>query len=183
MPDLDENEWDLIINNISLISVMEGLPLRNKPYMGYSIVTNTKSKEFVDPDEIYLFTNESGGLVYHKITWNGFKNTDSFGAAYRNIDFDRKNFDVVKEDGTGTEKRYYYIHGKFNAAGNMIISDYDSVVTSANVIEGTDNNSATQEALNVVTNTARNTYYKALYRERYVNYKSLNFGNLYIEQY
>ena len=43
MPDLDEREWDLIVNNISLISVMEGLPLRNKPYMGYSIVTNTKS--------------------------------------------------------------------------------------------------------------------------------------------
>ncbi len=42
MPELDEREWDKIINNVNLISFMQGIPLKNKYYMGYSVVTNTR---------------------------------------------------------------------------------------------------------------------------------------------
>ncbi len=49
-------------------------------------------------------------------------------------------------------------------------ADYESVVASTNVYE------ATAEALTNINNNAKKAYYTALYRERYVNYKSLNFG-------
>lgn len=65
MPDLDETEWDDIINNVSLISFMQGLPLKNKYYRGYSVVTNTQSREFVNPSEIYLIDNNNN--KYHRI--------------------------------------------------------------------------------------------------------------------
>lgn len=167
-PELDETEWDKIINNVSLITFMQGLPLKNKYYRGYSVVTNTQSKEFVDPDEIYILTKETAGKVYHKITWRGFDETatNTETAAYRNVDFRRKTYTGLDDDGiTKIEKYYYPQRGT---------ADYESIVASTNVY------GSTQEAISELEtgngNAAIKAYYTALYRERYANYKSLNFG-------
>lgn len=166
MPELDETEWDKIINNVSVISFMQGLPLKNKYYRGYSVVTNTQSKEFVDPDEIYILTKETAGKVYHKITWRGFDETatNTETAAYRNVDFRRKTYTGLDDEGiTKIEKYYYPQRGT---------ADYESIVASTNVY------GSTQEAIDKLgfDNAAVTAYYTALYRERYANYKSLNFG-------
>lgn len=168
MPELDETEWDKIINNVSIISFMQGLPLKNKYYRGYSVVTNTQSKEFVDPDEIYLLpylfnTNEK---VYHKITWKGFEDINAYRIdAYRNVDFRRKTYTGLDDDGITKIEKYYY--------PQKATADYESVVASTNVY------SSTQEAINTLSSknpSVVKAYYTALYRERYVKYKSLNFG-------
>ena len=164
MPELKETEWDKIINNVSLISFMQGLPLKNKFYKGYSVVTNIQSREFVDPDEIYIIQ----GNQYHKITWTNYTQEPITGV-YRNIDFNEKKF-------SETSSKYYLPHSE--------IACYESIVTSTNIykgeIDGTTGTiitSAMQQALNQLGDNVKNAYYKALYRERYVNYKSLNFGN------
>lgn len=128
MPELDETQWDKIINNVNLISFMQGIPLKNKYYMGYSVVTNTQSKEFVDPDEIYLLTNESGGEQYHKIILKNLATKNVKSVAYRNIDFRRKTYMGTDVDGTKIEKYYY---------PQTAIADYESIVASTNVYNST----------------------------------------------
>lgn len=179
MPELDEREWDRIINNVNLISFMQGIPLRNKYYMGYSVVTNTQSKEFVDPDEIYLLTGNENLQQYHKITWTGLKTEEESNikdVAYRNIDFRRKTYMETNTYGT-KEEVYYYPHGAINGIGTIITADYDSIITSTDVyVEDETYKNAIEKAMREIQDKAKRAYYTALYRERYVNYKSLNFG-------
>ena len=171
MPELDETEWDKIINNVSLISFMQGLPLKNKYYRGYSVVTNTQSREFVNPNEIYLINNNDN--KYHKITCKeNSQATDVIG--YRNTTFGRKSYTSTENVGI-TEERYYYQHNKTNNSNNpeYPTACYECIVTSSNTYN------SIQEAMsnNNVSDAVKKAYYTALYRERYVNYKSLNFGN------
>ena len=169
MPDLDETEWDDIINNVSLISFMQGLPLKNKYYRGYSVVTNTQSREFVNPSEIYLIDNNNN--KYHRITCKGNQNVTGNVIRYRNTTFGRKSY-TATENGGITEERYYYQHNKTNNSNSpeYPTACYECIVTSSNTYN------TIQEAMNNVSNNVKKAYYTALYRERYVNYKSLNFG-------
>ena len=163
MPELDETEWDKIINNVSLISFMQGLPLQNKYYRGYSVVTNTQSREFVNPSEIYL--KDTNSKKYHKITCKSSYNST---VGYRNTSFRRKKFTNTNE--TPPTENYYFnqpLKGE-----NDYSTCYECIVTSSNTYN------SLEEALSKSNNNNNNkqAYYKALYRERYVNYKSLNFG-------
>lgn len=63
MPKLREDEWDRIINNVSIISFMQGLNIGGKIYNGYSIITNNKNQEVVNEDSIYMITNNN---QYHR---------------------------------------------------------------------------------------------------------------------
>ena len=65
MPELQEDEWEQILNNVSVISFMQGLSIGGKVYNGYSIVTNTKTEEVVNTDSIYLITSDG---QYHRAT-------------------------------------------------------------------------------------------------------------------
>lgn len=65
MPELQEDEWEQILNNVSVISFMQGLSIGGKIYNGYSIVTNTKTEEVVNTDSIYLITSDG---QYHRAT-------------------------------------------------------------------------------------------------------------------
>ena len=66
LPVLQEDEWDSILENVSVISFLQGLPIKNKYYNGYSIVTNNQNKEFVDPKSIYFIDHNNPGK-YHSI--------------------------------------------------------------------------------------------------------------------
>ena len=65
MPELQEDEWEKILNNVSIISFMQGLSIGGKVYNGYSIVTNTKTEEVVNTDSIYITTSDG---QYHRAT-------------------------------------------------------------------------------------------------------------------
>ena len=103
MPELQEDEWEEILNNVSIISFMQGLSIGGKIYNGYSIVTNTKTKEVVNTDAIYIIADG----YYHRAT-----DTDLIGnnniedVAYLNIDFERNSVT------NGTTTNYFYPHGE-----------------------------------------------------------------------
>lgn len=172
MPDLDETEWDDIINNVSLISFMQGLPLRNKYYRGYSVVTNTQSREFVNPSEIYLIDNNNGNNKYHRITCKENQSITGNVIGYRNTTFGRKSYTSTGNSGI-TDENYYYQHNNPNKQDrDYPTACYECIVTSSSTYN------TIQEAMsnNNVSDTVKRAFYTALYRERYVNYKSLNFG-------
>ena len=60
MPKLKEDEWDRILNNISIISFMQGLNIGSKDYNGYAIATNNNNEEVVTENSIYIANATEG---------------------------------------------------------------------------------------------------------------------------
>ncbi len=101
MPELQEDEWEEILNNVSIISFMQGLSIGGKIYNGYSIVTNTKTKEVVNTDAIYIIADG----YYHRATDTDLiENSNIEDVAYLNIDFERNSVT------NGTTTQYFYPH-------------------------------------------------------------------------
>lgn len=125
MPEIDETEWDKVVSNVGLIAFMQGIPMGNKYYNDYCIVSNNNNKEFVSEDSIYIIaTDSSGREEYHRV---GCRKLDEsgviLGQAYLNIDFRRqtvkgkeidKNDDgslrtnPITEEYIYIDKNYYY---------------------------------------------------------------------------
>lgn len=96
MPILKDDEWEKIINNVSIISFLQGVNMGGKNYNGYSIVTNNKTKEVVSLESIYIQT----GSTYHRITDNNLKTENLTSAIGRfNMDFEKRSI-VLDEDNS-----------------------------------------------------------------------------------
>ena len=58
MPTMTENDWYNISNNVSVVSFLQGLVVGNYKYFNdYAVVLNTKQKEFISKDSIYVQEN------------------------------------------------------------------------------------------------------------------------------
>lgn len=86
MPKLKDDEWDKIMDNISIISFLQGLNIGGKVYNGYSIINNNKNKEVVKEDSIYITTSDG---EYHRSYEDGLSNNIEQGVL--NIDFEIKS--------------------------------------------------------------------------------------------
>ena len=93
MPKLKEDEWSNIINNVSIISFLQGLNIGGKIYNGYSIVTNDKSQEVVAEDSIYIITNDN---QYHRANDIDLQGNSNIKMGALNLDFEIKT--VVTEN-------------------------------------------------------------------------------------
>lgn len=155
MPVLKENEWDKILNHVSIISFLQGLSIGGKIYNGHSIITNNKNQEVVNEESIYIRTADG---KYHRANCNNITNDTAIEGIF-NIDLERKSY--TKSDG-----EYYFFPKKVLEGGC-----YDCIVRQTNVtetenfyqyMEGKGNGKIAQE------------YFTALGRERYGMYKTHN---------
>ena len=165
MPKLKEDEWEKIINNVSIISFLQGLNIGGKIYNGYSIITNDKNEELVKEDSIYMVTPNDN--QYHRPNDKDLKNQTSsniYGAL--NVDFERKSI-TSKEDG----KIIYYIPQQNN--GVLITGCYGSIIGSRNITQ-TDNLYQYMQQMATSNPSLATAYYTALGRERYSMYKTNN---------
>lgn len=153
MPKLKEDEWEKIVNNISVISFLQGLNIGGKIYNGYSIITNNKNQEVVSEDSIYIVTNDN---QYHRANENDLVNK-SINKAILNIDFERKS--NTKNDGSMI---YFF--------PQTAMGSYESIVTQTG-ITATDN--FYQYMQNKGGRLAQ-VYFTALGRERYGMYRTNN---------
>lgn len=124
MPELKDDEWDQIINNISLISFLQGMSIGGKVYNGYTLITNSESEEVVLEENIYMLGDDRN---YHRIGDKdleegivGLDNTkiygaDSSSAGRLNLSFTRKY--IMNSNAT----YYYYPLKEFNASYNSIV--------------------------------------------------------------
>lgn len=160
MPDLREDEWDYIINNISLISFLQGLPIGGKIYNGYSLVTNSESEEVVLEEKIYMLgTNtKTGKKEYYRIgdvsLENGDVTLNQNSAGRLNLDFLRR-FRLE-----GEQTNYYYPLKDYNASYNSIVMQND-MTTYDDIYKYVNNQS----------DELKKAFYTALGRERWGNYK------------
>lgn len=156
MPQIKEDEWEQITHNISLISFLQGLPIGGKIYNGYTIVTNSESKEVVLEQNIYILGKDGN---YHKIGDNDFEVDDS-GEYGNKTSTGRLNTDFKRQSLTNSEgyqTLYYYPLKDYNAS-------YNSVVMQNNVTAYDDIYQYVKEPGN---EDLQKAFYTALGRERY----------------
>ena len=152
MPKLKETDWDVIMDNISIISFLQGLSIGGKIYNGYSVISNTKNSDVVSEDSIYI---ESSDNYIHNVAENGLKATGAVGVY--NINLERKS----GEDSSGITKYYFPIDAKLS---------YDSIVEQSNISDKYNGNIYNYLALSGNESLAK-VYYTALARERYGMYR------------
>ena len=88
MPKISEENWDLLENNTCIATFLQGFPIGNKTYNGYAVVPNTKTKEFVDEQDIYVLKSDN---TYAKINEHGISLKTNTSGVWR-IDFEIKTF-------------------------------------------------------------------------------------------
>ncbi len=154
MPVLKENEWDKILNHVSIISFLQGLSIGGKIYNGHCIITNNKNQEVVNEESIYILTKDG---KYHRPNDTDINDNDVVEGVL-NIDFERKSY--TKADG-----EYYF----FPKEGEGC---YQSIVRQTHV-EPTENfyQYMHKMALNGKGKLAQ-AYFTALGRERYGMYRT-----------
>ena len=159
MPELKEDEWDKILNNISIISFLEGLSIGGKVYHGYSIIPNNNNEEVVTENSIYIASNDGTTTpTYHNVLEKGLnaKINNSYIGIF-NMDLNRKTKDL------GFTIKYYF--------PKLYYADYNSIVFRTNVETLKDGNIYKYLDKNKALATI---YYKALARERYGMYRVNN---------
>lgn len=154
MPKLQEDEWEKILNKISIISFLQGLNIGGKVYNGYSIITNNKNEEVVSEDSIYITTTNDN--TYHRATDNDLIENTNLGIGVYNIDFERKS--ITNNDG---QTVYFFPKTQLGC--------YSSIVNQT----GVNNSDSIYEYLKNKQSLAK-IYYTALGRERYSMYRIHN---------
>ena len=154
MPKLAEEDWEKILNNVSLISFLQGLSIGGKIYNGYSVINNNKNEEVVTENSIYIVENiNDNNSTYHRVTHENLAvNANSMGVF--NIDLERKSL-----GSTSSEETYYYYPHKQLGCYTCYITQTDAVGTS-NIYQYLDDHKDLAKV-----------YYTALGRERYSMYK------------
>lgn len=173
MPVFTEEDWDKLVNNISVASFMQGIPIGAKYYNNYCIITNNKNKEVVTKDSIYIISNN--GEAHRAASKDVIDNKKTVIGAYRNVDFEPQT--VV-----GNENYTYYPHANDRC--------YECLVSVAetysidDIISGTiknyDKNADTyvkndKATTNLKEIGLRKIYLTALARERQNLYKTNDY--------
>ena len=170
MPELSDEDWAKVMNNIAMISFVQGIEIGGKTYNGYTIVNNSESKEVVREENIYILGTDN---FYHRVgdkylTENNGNNIEvsSFygngaeSAGRLNLDFNKQM--IYKADGS---TMYYYSIKDYYASYNSIVNqnywdqEYDKTDDIYVYIANQNNN-------------LKKAFYTALGRERYGMYKS-----------
>lgn len=152
MPKLKDTDWDKIIDNISIISFLQGMNIGGKVYNGYSIITNTKNEDVVTEDSIYIRTV---GDTFCRVTENGLKD-DDIEIGIFNVNLERRS----GEDSNGNTVYYFPVAGTLS---------YGSIITQNNI--GIKNDETLTSYLKKQSNKLQTIYYTALGRERYSLYR------------
>lgn len=174
MPKIDEVSWYSIENNVSIISFMQGMPIGQKYFNDYSVITNTKNEEVINSQSVYVVAkNKDGNYEYHqpgcKVLIDNLDisdisdNSNKIGV-YTNLSFSRQTLKVSEDS-----YRYFYPQeatGCYNCIVNAS-GDYNIDDIIKGEVEGykTGDN---KKKLYIL----RKRYLTGLARERYDLYKS-----------
>ena len=67
MPVLSDDDWYKILNNVSVVTFLQGMSIGFRYYNNYAVITNNINKEVVKPENIYIVVeDDSGNREYHQ---------------------------------------------------------------------------------------------------------------------
>lgn len=139
MPVIDETNWYKVTNNVSIISFMQGMPIGQKYYNNYTVITNTKNEEVINNQSVYVVVqNSDGNYEYHQPGCKELiemqKNNASLSmTAYTDLSFMRQTVKVNE-----VKTRYFYPQSRVNKTTtgcyNCIVNasgdyDIDSIIS------------------------------------------------------
>lgn len=178
MPVIKDEDWYKILNNVSLVTFMQGTSIGYRYYNNYAVITNNINKELAKPESVYVITEKDGYREYHqpgcKELIDGVKNGSlTVIGAYSAASFQRQTVEINE-----SSSKYYYPQA---LGGKMLTGCYNCIVDATgdydinDIIDGTIEDYENNQ--NVIYNSndirqIRQTYLTALARERYDLYKS-----------
>lgn len=172
MPIFTDNDWEKVLNNISVSVFMQGIPIKAKYFNSYCIVTNDKNEEVVTTDSIYVLSrNKNNEIEVHLSGCTDLIDNEGYEiiGAYNAIDFERQT--VVISQG---DERYYYPQYA-SKCYNCIVNasqTYDINGIISNDLRKFDVKSNEYQKYNKDISILRKTYLTALGRERYDLYRT-----------
>lgn len=197
MPVINDVDWYKIVNNVSIAAFMQGIPIGQKYFNNYSVITNTKNEEVINSQSIYILEQTNGSdLEYHQIGCE--KLLEKVKKAKADGTLDRKQFTMTAYTDLSflrqtvkvseTQVKYFYPHGvdNSNISGSnnyrYLTGCYNCIVNSNSnfdideIIKGEVKDYLTGKTVynknNFELEAVRKTYLTGLARERYDLYKS-----------
>ncbi|MDO5556799.1 MAG: hypothetical protein Q4G05_00940 [Clostridia bacterium] len=156
LPKLSEIEWDKVVNNIGVISFMQGIPIGSKYFNDYCVITNNKNKEYISKDSICITTSDN---EFHKVGCKKLvKNQQLIDGAYHILDFERQNVKIAEGNTS-------YFYPRKNLQCYDCIINIGKLNSIEDIISG---NLESGEDINIL----RTKYLTALAREKYELYKT-----------
>lgn len=178
MPQLSEEEWDKLQNNICMLTFFEGMPIGMKVYNNYCIVSNNTNQETVGNDSIYIVDTNG---EYHKpgcltLIERLKDRTIGIQGAYPSNEFERKTVSITGEDsnahsqllGTDDGKNAYYYPEAYSPCYDCLVTASETYSTDDIIAdEVKDENGSKVDVKNLGGNNLRQWYLTALARARY----------------
>ena len=180
MPVMGDDEWYKILNNVSLVSFMQGMSIGYRYYNNYAVITNNVNKEVVTAENIYVVVKNEGTneREYHKpgceeLIEGVLDGSMEIIGSYPTASFQRQTCRVTEAD-----ERHYYLQA---CGGDTLTGCYNCIVNATaeydadDIIDGTIEHYEDENNILYTENQIeeiRTSYLKALARERYDLYKS-----------
>ena len=180
MPVMSDEDWYKILNNVSLVSFLQGMSIGYRMYNNYAVITNNINKEVVTAENVYIVAKnkDTNSREYHKPGCEdliqGIRNgTMEIVGAYPIASFQRQTVRISEAD-----ERHYYLQA---CNGDELTGCYNCIVNATadydtdDIIDGTiehyeDENNIIYDSNDIAE--IRKSYLTALARERYDLYKS-----------
>lgn len=121
MPQLTGEDWEKILNNVSITAFLQDIPIGTTTYNNYVVVNSTTNQKYSSAKAIdFIEYDNSSGMkskgYYHKITCDellGNINSNSEIIGYASVDFERYRY----SRNNSNDYYYYYKHNEY--------ADYD----------------------------------------------------------
>ena len=172
MPNLTEDDWYKIENNISIVTFLQGLPISSKVYNNYCAISNNTNQEMVGTNALFVIDNSG---KYHvpgcQELIDSLYNGASIEGIYLSSDFQRRSISITGSDAnahgqlTGSNQgTYVYFYPK------MATACYNCIVTVSNGYSTDDilaNRIRTSDGRALDSSKLSNPFLVALARVRY----------------
>lgn len=180
MPQLKGEDWEKILNNISITAFLKDIPVGATQYNNYVVVNSTTNKKYNSAksiDFIEYVNNVDTGInsygYYHNITCDELINDLESGVisdiiGYASTDFERYRYTPTDEN----DYYYYYKHNEYadyNCEVETIKSQNVATIES-DIMKRTSNTDVRKKILKA--------YYTAIGRVRYDLIKASSYINL-----
>lgn len=180
MPVLNDEEWDKLLSNVSILTFMQGLKCGYKTYNNYALVCSTNNEITVTPEEIY-YTNFTVSLVDGDQDYNGDGTIDGVVETVHRINCPKlvdsdyytslKSKEIKYDKNYNSLGRYDYDHKVYTCYDCLVNANYKGISGQKNGTEGIIDSIYTADAtVNPYFNKLR-AYYIAIGKERQNLYK------------
>lgn len=165
MPVISDTEWEKILQNVSIVSFMQGFNCGLKFYNNYAIVSSTNNELTVIPNEIYYvkrdeYNTEETDAIYHRIDCDKLEDTDDL------ISFRSKEvkYDKIYDKDSG---KYKYDHKNFACYNCIVGGNYLKPINSAGDLGYND-----KIIISALSDARKRAYYRAVAKARENIYKT-----------